>query len=151
MRTGYAANSDESREDLVSFVNAYCEQFNRSLQIVIENPNNITANVRYNALEFSIIIDNLVDNSRKANASELVFRFEPYESGILLRCTDDGYGLKINANQDRLFEAGYTTTSGSGIGLSTVKKYIEKIGGRVAFNPAYTDGFEVILYLKQWT
>ena len=151
MRTGYAANSDESHEDLVHFVNVYCGQFNRSLQIVVENPDTIVANVRYNPLEFSIIIDNLVDNARKANASKLVLRFEQHEYGVVLRCSDDGYGIKPGVNVERLFEAGYTTTSGSGIGLSTVKKYIEKIGGRVKFNPEYTAGFEVILYLRQWT
>ena len=41
MRTGYAANSDESHDDLVRFVNVYCGQFNRSLQIVVENPDTI--------------------------------------------------------------------------------------------------------------
>ena len=151
MRTGYAANSDESHDDLVRFVNVYCGQFNRSLQIVVENPDTIAANVRYNPLEFSIIIDNLVDNARKANASKLVLRFEKHEYGVVLRCSDDGYGIKPGVNVERLFEAGYTTTSGSGIGLSTVRKYIEKIGGRVEFNPEYTAGFEVILYLRQWT
>lgn len=151
MRTSYTANSDESHDDLVRFVNVYCRQFNRSMQVVVENPNAIVASVRYNPLEFSIIIDNLVDNSRKANASKLILRFEQHESGVVLRCSDDGYGIKPGVNVERLFEAGYTTTSGSGIGLSTVKKYIEKIGGRVAFNPEYTAGFEVILYLRQWT
>ena len=151
MRTGYAANSDESHDDLICFVNIYCEQINRSLQIVVENPNNLVANVRYNPLEFSIMIDNIVDNARKANASKLTLRFEQQDAAILMRCFDDGYGLKPGANVDRLFEAGYTTTSGSGIGLSTVKKYIEKIGGKVEFNPEYTAGFELILYLRQWT
>ncbi len=151
MRTGYAANSDEAHDDLVRFTNVYCEQFNRSLQVVVENPDGIVANVRYNPLEFSIIIDNLVDNARKANASKLVLRFEKHKSGVILHCFDDGYGIKPGVNISRLFEAGYTTTSGSGIGLSTIKKYIEKIGGRVEFNPEYTTGFEVILYLKQWT
>lgn len=151
MRTSYTANSDESHDNLVGFVDVYCKQFSRSLQIVVENPDGISANVRYNPLEFSIIIDNLVDNSRKANASKLVLRFEPYESGVILHCIDDGYGIKPGVNVERLFEAGYTTTTGSGIGLSTVKKYVEKIGGKVAFNPEYTAGFEVILYLRQWT
>lgn len=151
MRTGYAANSDESHDDLIRFVNIYCGQINRSLQIVIENSNNLVANVRYNPLEFSIMIDNIVDNARKANASKLTLKFEQQDAAILMRCFDDGYGLKPGANVDRLFEAGYTTTSGSGIGLSTVKKYIEKIGGKVEFNPEYTAGFELILYLRQWT
>lgn len=150
MRTGYSADSDDSHTDLVKFVTDYCSEFNSSLTIRVENPFNISANVRFNPLEFSIILDNLIDNSRKANANTLIFRFEKNGDGILVRCRDDGYGLKKGANEARLFEAGYTTTSGTGIGLSTVKKYIEKSGGRVAYNPEYTHGFEVILYLVQW-
>lgn len=150
MRTGYSADSDDSHTDLVKFVTDYCAEFNSSLTINVENPFNISANVRFNPLEFSIILDNLIDNSRKANANTLTFSFEKNGNEILLRCRDDGYGLKKDVNDARLFEAGYTTTSGTGIGLSTVKKYIEKSGGRVAYNHEYTHGFEVILYLVQW-
>ena len=150
MRTGYSADSDASHTDLVQFVTQYCSEFNNSLTVKIENPFNIEATVKFNPLEFSIILDNLIDNSRKANASALVLRFEKNNDEILIRCSDDGYGLKKGANEERLFEPGYTTTSGSGIGLSTVKKYIEKSGGRVTYNREYTHGFEVILHLVQW-
>ena len=150
MRTGYSADSDASHTDLVQFVTQYCTEFNSSLTVKIENPFNIAANVKFNPLEFSIILDNLIDNSRKANAGTLVLRFEKNGDEILIRCSDDGYGLKKSANEERLFEPGYTTTSGSGIGLSTIKKYIEKSGGRVTYNREYTHGFEVILHLVQW-
>lgn len=150
MRTGYSADSDASYTDLVHFVTEYCAEFNSSLNVKVENPFSISANVRFNPLEFSIILDNLIDNSRKANANTLILRFEKNGNEILIRCSDDGYGLKKGVNEERLFEPGYTTTSGSGIGLSTIKKYIEKSGGRVAYNREYTHGFEVILYLVQW-
>lgn len=150
MRTGYSADSDASHTDLVQFVTQYCAEFNSSLTVKVENPFSIIANVKFNPLEFSIILDNLIDNSRKANAGTLVLRFEKNGDEVLMRCSDDGYGLKKGANEERLFEPGYTTTSGSGIGLSTIKKYIEKSGGRVAYNREYTHGFEVILYLVQW-
>lgn len=151
MRTGYSADSDDAHTDLVQFVTQYCAEFNSSLAVKIENPFNIVANVKFNPLEFSIILDNLIDNSRKANADTLVLCFEKDGDEILVRCSDDGYGLRKGANEDRLFEPGYTTTSGSGIGLSTVQKYINKSGGRVTYNREYTHGFEVILHLKQWT
>lgn len=151
MRTNYSADSDIAHEDLVQFTMKYCSEFNHALNINVKNPSDINANVRFNPLEFSIVLDNLIDNSRKANANTLTLCFEQAGQEILLRCTDDGYGLKQEANKERLFEPGYTTTSGSGIGLSTIKKYIEKSGGRVTFNHAYTEGFEVILHLVQWT
>ena len=151
MRTGYSADSDASHSDLVEFITTYCAEVNRDLTVNIENPDNITALVNFNPLEFSIVLDNLIDNSRKANASTLTLAFELHANEVQIHCRDDGYGLKREANADRLFEAGYTTTSGSGIGLSTAKKYIEKAGGRIAFNSSYTKGFEVILYLRLWT
>lgn len=151
MRTDYSAGSDTIHSNLVDFVTKYCEEFSDSLKVIVENPSGLVACVKYNPLEFSIIIDNLIDNSRKANASKVIFRFEKDDEGVLLRCRDDGYGIRKGTAVDKLFEPGYTTTSGSGIGLSTVSKYIKKSGGRVAYNPEYTDGFEVILYLAQWT
>lgn len=150
MRTEYSADSDTVHTDLVEFVTRYCKEFNNTLDIKVENPLNIIANVKFNPLEFSIILDNLIDNSRKANADTLVLRFEKSEEEVLLRCSDDGYGLRKGANEERLFEPGYTTTSGSGIGLSTIKKYIEKSGGRVTYNREYTHGFEVVLHLIRW-
>ena len=150
MRTEYSADSDAAHADLVQFVTRYCAEFNNSMNVTVENPFKIISNVKFNPLEFSIILDNLINNSRKANADTLVLRFEKDGNEILMRCSDNGYGLKRGANEERLFEPGYTTTSGTGIGLSTIKKYIEKSGGRVTYNREYTHGFEVVLHLMQW-
>ena len=150
MRTGYSADSDAANTDLVQFVIQYCAEFNSALNVKVENPQKIIANVKFNPLEFSIILDNLIDNSRKANASTLNLCFEKTEDEVLLRCRDNGYGLRKGASEEKLFEPGYTTTSGSGIGLSTIKKYIEKSGGRATYSREYTDGFEVVLHLVQW-
>ena len=147
MRTTYAANSDIIYSDLIRFVSQYCAEFSGSLTIRVENPFNIIANVKFNPLEFSIILDNLIDNSRKANANTMIFHFEKEGKGVLLQCRDNGYGLKREVNEDRIFEPGYSTTSGSGIGLSTVKKYVEKMGGKITYNREYTHGFEVDLHI----
>ena len=149
MKTEYSADSDAVHADLVQFVTKYCNEFSNSINVTIENPFNIMAEVKFNPLEFSIVLDNLI-NSRKANADLLTIRFEENETEILMICSDNGYGLKKEANEERLFEPGYTTTAGTGIGLSTIKKYIEKSGGRVAYNREYTHGFEVVLYLVKW-
>ena len=89
---------------------------------------------------------------RKGESRERITRetrqFEEGKDEIILRCRDDGYGIRMGTDENRLFEPGYTTTSGSGIGLSTIKKYIEKRGGRVSYNPDYKKGFEIILHMK---
>ena len=42
-----------------------------------------------------------------------------------------------------MFEQGYTTTNGTGIGLYTVKKYAKKMNATVTVNKEYRDGFEL--------
>ena len=151
MRTNYSAGSDSSRDDIVQFVSDYITSLSQPLSIKIKNLQTENKRVKFNPLELSIILDNIVSNSYKANANYLVLTFEDDVNGLLLRCSDDGYGLNPSANPSRLFEPGYSTTYGSGIGLSTIKKYIEKVGGKAAYNPEFKSGFEVLLYLKSWT
>ncbi len=151
MRTNYSAGSDNSHDDVVQFVSDYITSLTQPLSIRIVNLQTGNKRVRFNPLELSIVLDNIVSNSYKANANNLVLTFEDNEYGLLLRCSDDGYGLNPSANPSRLFEPGYSTTNGSGIGLSTIKKYIEKAGGKAAYNPEFKAGFEVLLYLKSWT
>lgn len=151
MRTNYSANSDNSHEDIVKFVKDYISSISQPIYITINDLRNSVSSIKFNPLELSIILDNVVSNSFKAHATTLVISFETISSGLLMRCTDDGYGLNPSANPDRLFEPGYTTTTGTGIGMSTIKKYIEKIGGRAVYNPEYINGFEIMLYFNQWT
>lgn len=150
MRTNFSANADNSHEDIIEFMQEYITSLSQPVGIVIQNPNDVDGHVRFNPLEFSIVLDNIVSNAQKANASNLTISFEKHENGIIMRCADNGYGLNPSADASRIFEPGYRTTQGSGIGMSTVKKYIEKSGGRVVFNPDYKQGFELILYLKAW-
>ena len=150
MKTSYSASSDNSHDDIVEFVKAYFSNLIQPIYVKIINLQKTNRSVKFNPLEFSIILDNIVSNSHKANASKLTFTFEQNEEGVILRCADDGYGLNPSVDVNRIFEPGYTTTDGTGIGMSTIKKYIEKVGGRVSYNPAYKSGFEVLLYLKAW-
>jgi signal transduction histidine kinase len=145
MRTSYSADSDYVNGDIVSFIQKYCEEFHRTLKVSIEKPAEELPKIRFNPLEFSVIIDNLIDNSCKANASEMVISFSRVADHTRIRCVDNGYGIKKEADPSRMFEAGYSTTNGSGIGLSTVRKYIEKTGGSVRVNSEYTHGFEIIM------
>lgn len=148
MRTNYSANSDYNYVGLVQFVEEYCKEFGSSINVKVEKSEYSVANVKFNPLEFSIILDNLIDNATKANAKNVYFSFEKQDDNILLHCMDDGFGLNSDAKEEKIFDPGYTTTAGTGIGLSTVKKYVEKAGGKVTYNPDYKNGFEVILHLR---
>jgi len=151
IRTSYSAGTDDSRENVIAFMEEYFQKLIQPIYVQIDNPKNIKGYAKFNPLEFSVILDNIISNSHKANAQMITFLFDIEQDSLRIVCRDDGYGLRTDTDSNRLFEAGYSTTSGSGIGLHTIKKYIEKRGGRVEFNPDYKNGFELTLYLKLWT
>ena len=51
--------------------------------------------------------------------------------------------MQKDIDDSRIFEQGFTTTKGTGIGLYTVKKYAEKMNAKVTVNDKYKDGFEL--------
>ena len=49
----------------------------------------------------------------------------------MIRATDNGRGLAAGTNKARIFEMGYTTTQGSGLGLYHVRQVLGEIGGSI--------------------
>lgn len=142
INTEYKADTGNQKMDIVKFTKTYIEKhWGHKLQIDIIGDK--TMDIMFNPLEFSIIIDNIADNSRKANANRLQIIFENDENGNHITWIDDGCGLRENVNDKKVFEQGFTTTSGTGIGLYTVEKYTKKMNGTVNVNEKYKGGFEL--------
>jgi signal transduction histidine kinase len=86
-----------------------------------------------------IILVNLLDNAikyNKANGKVLVRNYI-HDSHVFIEIIDTGIGIPKEAT-DRIFEPFYTIdknrsrqSGGAGLGLSLVKKYIEKQGGEI--------------------
>ncbi len=51
--------------------------------------------------------------------------------------------------QDKIFDCGYTTTDGSGLGLTHVKEIINKIGGEIKINNTLAQGVEMIIIFNK--
>ena len=128
--------------DIVKFTKTYIEkQWNYRLPVEIKGITSME--IMFNPLEFSIIIDNIADNSKKANSTKLQIIFERDEKGNCIKWIDDGYGVQTDIDNSRVFEQGFTTTKGTGIGLYTVKKYAKKMNAIVTVNKEYKNGFEL--------
>lgn len=142
INTEYNADTGNKNMDIVKFTKTYVEkQWNHKLNIVVEGESEM--DMPFNPLEFSIIIDNIADNSKKANSNSLHIIYRKSEEKKYIIWRDDGYGLENGANEKKVFEQGFTTTKGTGIGLYTVDSYVKKMGGSVIVNGEYKDGFEV--------
>ncbi len=144
INTEYTADTGNKKIDIVKFTKTYIEKhWSHKLQVDVTGVDSME--IMFNPLEFSIIIDNIADNSRKANASKMQIIFENDESGNSIIWIDDGCGLKEDVNNMKIFEQGFTTTNGTGIGLYTVKKYAKKMNAIVTVNEEYKDGFKLLM------
>lgn len=142
INTEYRADTGNKKMDIVKFTKTYVEkQWSHKLPVEVVGVE--TLDVMFNPLEFSIIIDNIADNARKANSTKLYINFINDNKGVLIKWTDDGFGLQTDCDGSKVFEQGYTTTNGTGIGLYTVEKYAKKMNATVGVNKEYKDGFEL--------
>jgi signal transduction histidine kinase len=131
--------ASEIKTDIVQFITDYIKTIylsddpilDSSLKIKIENLLNIKYFTEIRPLEITNLIDNFVQNSEKAKASEISFLFKKISNNkLLIRISDDGNGI-LPENVDKIFDFGYTTTNGSGIGLYHIKLTVQRMKGRI--------------------
>lgn len=142
INTEYRADTGNKKMDIVKFTKTYIEK-HWSHKLPVEISGVAAMDIMFNPLEFSIIIDNIADNSKKANSAKLHIIFLKDEKGYCIKWIDDGYGLQTDVDGSKVFEQGFTTTKGTGIGLYTVKKYAKKMNATVTVNKEYKSGFEL--------
>jgi signal transduction histidine kinase len=105
---------------------------------------------KFKPLEISIMLDNFISNAKKANAGEIILSFKNVNKSLHIFVSDNGKGIEAGDSK-YIFNRGYTTTNGSGIGLHHIKSIIDAMGGGIKFIGNNHSGlgkgacFEVIL------
>ena len=102
-----------------------------------------------NPTEFGILIDNILVNAYKAKAKNLSITISSNNEWITIDFADDGIGLDSSIScVDRIFELGFTTTGGSGVGLAHSKKIIENMNGDISVDRDSKHGFKLKVRVK---
>ena len=121
--------------DIVEYISQYLEKVStpieKGLKIEIEK-NEVEFSRSFKHLELSVVIDNLLDNSKKAKASKILFKFQKKDGKLLLTVCDNGRGIHDSV-KERIFNLGYSTTGGSGIGMYHIKNIMPKLGASIKF------------------
>jgi signal transduction histidine kinase len=148
-KANFNLQASEIKTDLVGFIKDYVEEIYTSIdsKIVDSDIKNISLNIEQNLnhviefrpLEISALIDNFIQNSEKAKASQLSFNFHKINNGIAIEIKDNGIGIE-EKNLKNVFDFGYTTTNGSGIGLSQIKDIVFKINGEISVESKMSNG-----------
>ena len=102
------------------------------------------------------VVYNLLSNALKYRSPhrvpEVSLRCRPEPGCAVLSVYDNGPGLNLAGEQDRLFgmfQRLHDHVEDSGIGLYRVKKIIENAGGRVKFTSKLDEGSTFTVYFKQ--
>lgn len=151
--------SEKIEKDLVSFIKQYIENVytqykkitsvNDKLNIKVKSEDNFEFIYNFKPLEFIIILDNLINNSIKAKANNIeIIMNRLNKNGMELRIKDDGIGIPTK-NINKIFDFGYTTTGGSGIGLYHVNQIVKKINGTISVNNSLEKGIEFIIKVEK--
>jgi len=139
-------------KDIVLYIKEYLEtipDLPGRVRYVFQNPQLSFITV-FSPLEVSIMLDNFIGNAKKAGATSMTLRFELRNKKLHLYVADNGKGIPTQ-NQRFLFTRGFTTTTGSGIGLHHIRNITESMNGSVRFAGNNFDGmgkgacFEVTL------
>lgn len=122
--------------DIQNYVQEYLTNFSNSFKVQYYSDIVEPLEKKISVLDLSIILDNLVSNSQKANAKELRLDFSRRGRTFVVDFTDNGDGVDLNMfTAQTIFEEGITNRrGGSGIGLSTIKDRMRKeLNGDIEF------------------
>ncbi|HEM3641290.1 TPA: sensor histidine kinase [Streptococcus suis] len=121
------------------------ERFSK-IEFEFYNNDSLKTLVKFNTTELGVVIDNLVNNSYKAGAKKITLNFLNKGQYTVLEFKDDGCGLSTSImNPEKIFELGYTTTDGTGVGLSHVRRVMTENGGYINLDKDNQNGFKLDL------
>lgn len=133
MESDYTENEEDLADYIVSYINTVAKDFlGGNIDIHVDTDRKVFLN-RFKPIDVSIVVDNLVSNSYKSRSTRINFDLKQSHTGLLeILVFDDGKGLSKSALfNNQLFDKGFTTTDGSGLGLYHVKQVLNEMGATI--------------------
>ncbi len=153
-KAGFNKDAERITEDIVQFINQYVKHIyipvksfihqDRLININIHKSSGIKKTLRFRPFEITVLIDNLFSNSLKANANIIDLYWSRSNDNLVLTYRDNGDGIPTEI-ANKIFEFGYSQTSGSGIGLYMVRNLLDKYNSTIEVNTNRKKGVEFIL------
>jgi len=155
-KANYKREEQITKGDLVSFIREYVKNIEENhrvlgLSLEVKGKRNTNFLKQFKPIELMIVVDNLLSNSKKHGARKVEFVFQNISNKELeIRIKDDGKGLDSTIKkQNVIFEKGFTTTTGSGLGLFHTKQILHDLNGSINVNPNSDKGIEFIIRITK--
>lgn len=153
-KANFRADAEEITDDLISYIREYLlnvydgfvlDPYQNRIEIEFISSPKEKFETEFTPINVSIVLDNLISNSRKHKSKTItVSVVETLGDVLVISFKDDGKGVS-QKSVPFLFQIGFTTTDGSGLGLSHAKEVMEEMNGEIAYNQESEDGAEFIL------
>lgn len=127
---------ESNNVEIKDFISEYLEKYKDSWVIDFHSSFEETLEKKISILDLTIVLDNLISNSKKANATELRIDVSKEGRTCIVDFTDNGDGVNLDEyTPESIFEEGVTNRrGGSGIGLSTIKDRMQnELNGDILF------------------
>jgi len=147
-KANFNLNSSEMYGDIVSFIDEYVREVylgsfhmidDLSMKTIDVNKDGVSFFCKFKPLDVTTMIDNFIANSDKAGAAYLSFLFHVDEKYLVLKVKDDGCGISqktideyFSGKLNNIFEFGYSSTDGSGVGLNNIRSVVKSMRGDVS-------------------
>lgn len=156
-RANFVHDSEEITDgDLLGYIREYLLNVyegvvvnpdGKRIPIYFRQPNEARFIRSFAPIEVCIVFDNLISNARKTKHKVSTITVEVIEctaNRLALSFRDDGVGIP-KRNQSRLFEIGFTTTDGSGLGLYHVRQILSEMGGSISLRETSQSGTDLLI------
>lgn len=150
-KANFNLKASEITTDVIDFIIDYITEIYLiddkviDIDIKITFINNFKTNYikEFRPLEMTTIFDNLISNSEKANAKNINIIFNENNGKLDIEINDNGKGIP-EKNISEVFEMGYTTTKGSGIGLFQVHDLVtNNLKGKISLSSKEKEGTNI--------
>jgi len=137
-KSNFKADQEVQKIDVVKYISEYIDTYSYAykdkIEITCKGKTSFIS--RLSILDLSIVIDNLISNSQKAQATKIEIEFIKDGKDLFVLFHDNGTGLdlEIFPEPSAIFNIGVKSkTEGSGIGLYSVNKKMKEMYGKVEF------------------
>ena len=150
-KANFRLESENINADLGAYVEQYINDVAKNfpqgtLNIEVNNDGDGRPQ-KFKPIDISVVIDNLITNAKKARARRISFDItHPTKDTVHILVNDNGRGFDRQVDDlSRIFEKGFTTTDGSGLGLYHVMHVLGEMNGTIEARRADGDRGAIFL------
>ena len=134
-KANFKMDTEKIKVNLIEYIREYIKNIiptttDKNLKISFTEYSNQPFVREIKPIELNIVIDNIINNAKKAKATILNIETSIENDSLNISFEDNGIGIP-EGNIKRIYDLGFTTTNGSGLGLFHVNQIISSMKGKI--------------------